>query len=179
MLNSKLESILLTAGAPVGVEKLANVLGEKPEAIRAALASLREEYKERGIRLMANGEEWQFGSAPENSHILQALIKSELGEELSKAGMETIAVIAYKGPITRAEIDYIRGVNSSFTLRNLLLRGLVDRVENPKDARSYLYAISIEFLKYLGVERREDLPEWETWKNFKIPEVRDHESEPE
>lgn len=178
-LKSKLESLLLTAGEPMAADRLAKLSGEKAVAVGEALEELQREYAKRGIRILSNQGMWQFGTAPENSRVIEGLIKSEFGEELSKASMETITVIAYKGLITRAEIEHIRGVSSSFTLQKLLLRGLVERMENPKDARSYLYAISIEFLKYLGVERREDLPEWETWSNFEIPEAHDRESGPE
>ena len=69
-------------------------------------------------------------------------------------------IIAYKGPLARIEIDYIRGVNSAFVLRNLTMRGLVERIENPKDARSWLYRVSFEFLKYLGLRSIEELPHY-------------------
>ena len=82
--------------------------------------------------------------------------------------METIAIIAYKGPLTRLDIEYVRGVNSSFIIRNLLMRGLVERVENPKDARSYLYKVSFDFLKHLGVTGIEDLPQYQEFKKSRI-----------
>lgn len=170
-LKSKLESVLLTAGEPIAVQKLAKVIGEKPSVVHAALEELRAEYGGRGIRLVSTDELWQFGTAPENSGTVEKFVKSEFGEELSRAAIETIAIIAYKGPITRAEIEYIRGVNSSFTLHNLLLRGLVDHIENPRDARSYLYSINAEFLKYLGLLRREDLPQWDTWNQYEMPKT--------
>ena len=93
--------------------------------------------------------------------------------------METLAIIAYKGPLTRAHIEYVRGVNSSFTLRNLVMRGLVERMENPKDARSYLYGTSFNFLKHLGVARPEDLPRFEEFKKEKIEVLEERQtSEP-
>ncbi|MBI4134832.1 MAG: SMC-Scp complex subunit ScpB [Candidatus Sungbacteria bacterium] len=168
-LASKIESILLVAGDPLSAEKIAKVVKSSPSEVEAALRELSGEYETRGIRLVSDGRAWQFGTAPEHTPLIEELVKSEFGEELSKAAIETIAIVAYKGPITRTEVEYIRGVNSSFTIRNLLLRGLLDRVENPKDARSYLYMVSIEFLKYLGITRREELPEWETWRNFEVP----------
>ena len=88
-------------------------------------------------------------------------MKSEFNEELSRAAVETAAIIAYQGPLTRVDIEYVRGVNSSFILRSLMMRGLIERVENPKDARSYLYRISFDFLKHLGVVRIEELPQYE------------------
>ena len=71
-----------------------------------------------------------------------------------------LAIVAYRGPISRAEIDYIRGVNCGFLLRNLSLRGLVDRKENPLDNRSFIYEASLDFLKSLGVGRLEELPDY-------------------
>ena len=98
---------------------------------------------------------------PENAHIVDQLIKSEIQENLSKAGLEVLAIVAYRGLMTRVEVEAIRGVNCSFTLRSLLMRGLVERIENPKDNRGYLYKISFEFLKKMGVENVKQLPDFE------------------
>ena len=95
---------------------------------------------------------------------MEALVRSELSEELSRSSRETVAVIAYKGPVSRPEIDYIRGVNSSYALRNLLLRGLILREESPDTTRGYRYSVSGDFLKYLGVSKIEDLPGYEEFK---------------
>jgi segregation and condensation protein B len=89
------------------------------------------------------------------------LTKEELTRDLGKAGLETLSIILYQGPISRANIDYIRGVNSQFIVRNLLIRGLIDRVENPKDARSYIYKTTIDLLSHLGISKIEELPEYE------------------
>lgn len=177
-LKAKIESILFLEGAPISLEKLAKLIGEKKTRIEEALVELRSDYQKRGIRLLSNNDEWQFATSPENATILDSLVKSEFSEELSKAALETLSVIAYKGPLTRSEIEYIRGVNSSFSIRNLMLRGLIERIENPKDARSYLYRISMEFLKYLGLEKREDLPQWESFHASRIsmPEEANNEN---
>jgi segregation and condensation protein B len=158
-----IESILLVSGEPVSEARLTKILKAKPEKVRAALSELGKDYETRGIRLSEANGDWQLVTAPENSSVIEDLIKSEFSEELSKAALETLSVIAYKGPLTRAEIEYIRGVNSSFTVRNLLLRGLVERVDNPKDARSYLYRVTLDFLHHIGLSRREELPEWEAY----------------
>jgi segregation and condensation protein B len=76
--------------------------------------------------------------------------------------LEVISIVAYRGPITRSEIEAIRGVNSSYTVRSLMLRGLMERIENPNDSRGYLYKISFDFLKKLGIDSVERLPEFET-----------------
>ena len=79
---------------------------------------------------------------------------------MGRAGLETLSIILYKGPINRREIDYIRGVNSNFILRNLLIRGLVERVQNTDDARSFLYKPTFEVLSFMGISKIEDLPEY-------------------
>lgn len=163
-LSSILESILFVHGEPLGIERLAAVTGETPDEIRKALADIAASCKSRGIVLIEKDGIYQLGSNPANSPYIEKLVKGEFGEELSRAALETVAIIAYKGPLSRAEIEYIRGVNSSFTLRALLMRGLVERFENPKDTRSYLYRIGLDFLKHLGLTRAQDLPQYEELK---------------
>lgn len=157
---SQLESLLLLSGEPIAAQRLAKVLKRPVAEVEAALKGLEAYYKERGIRLISAHGAWQFGTSPENAGVVEDFVKSEFSEELSKAALETLSVIAYKGPLMRAQIEYIRGVNSSFSIRNLMLRGLVFRIDNPKDARSYLYRVSIDFLKHLGLTSVEELPEW-------------------
>ena len=116
--------------------------------------------KKIGLRIISKGDRIQMVSSPKNSKYIEKLIKQDLQKELTPASLETLAIVAYKEPITRAEIDEIRGVNSSFMLRNLLIRGLIERRENPKDARSYVYEISFNFLKKLGLKSKKELPEY-------------------
>lgn len=159
-LKHKIESILFVTGEPVSEKKLAKVLEATQEEVRQALEELRGDYNNRGIVILQKEDEWQFGTSPECAGLIEQLVKSEFTEELSRAALETLTIVAYRGPLTRHALDFIRGVNSSFMLRNLLLRGLLERVENPKDARSYLYKISFDFLKHLGITRVEDLPQY-------------------
>ena len=160
-LKSALESILFIHGEPIAASRLAKLTGAKKPAVESALRELQEEHQQRGIVLVQNGEEWQLATNPENKGTVEKLIAGERAEELSKAGLEVLAIVAYKGPVSRAAIEYLRGVDSSFTLRNLLIRGLVTREENPKDRRSYLYRISTEFLKYFGLRQPHDLPHYD------------------
>ncbi|KKW28614.1 MAG: Segregation and condensation protein B [Parcubacteria group bacterium GW2011_GWB1_52_7] len=175
-LKFKIEAMLFVSGEPMTIERIAKILGEKPANVKEALSELATDYKDRGLCIVENGQDWQFGTAAGASDVIEKLVKSEFTEELSKAAMEVLSIIAYKGPLTRAEIEYIRGVNSSYSLRNLLLRGLIERIDNPKDARSYLYRISVEFLKYLGVENCEALPEWESFRKAVIPNLNNEEA---
>lgn len=160
LLKHKIESILFVTGEPVSEKKLAKALEISQGEVRQALEELRGDYNNRGIVVLQKEDEWQFGTSPECAGLIEHLVKSEFTEELSRAALETLTIVAYRGPLTRHDLDFIRGVNSSFMLRNLLLRGLIERVENPKDARSYLYKISFDFLKHLGLARVEDLPHY-------------------
>ncbi|OGZ96610.1 MAG: SMC-Scp complex subunit ScpB [Candidatus Sungbacteria bacterium RIFCSPLOWO2_02_FULL_51_17] len=160
-LKHKIESVLFITGEPVSIKKLLVILNEKRENLEGALEELTKDYASRGIILIRKEDEWQFGTNPENARLVEDLAKSAFTEDLSRAALETLSIVAYKGPLTRLEIEFIRGVNSSFTIRNLLMRGLVERIENPKDARSYLYKISFDFLKHLGLSAVHELPEYE------------------
>lgn len=170
-LKSVLESILFVEGEPISVARLAKATGASKQDIETGLQELQSEYalsSGRGIILLKNNGEWQFATNPANKEVIETLQMSGQSEDLTKAGVEVLSIIAYKGPMTRAEVEYIRGVNSSFIIRNLLLRGLVLREDNPKDKRSYLYQISHDFLKHLGLTRREDLPEFKSFSEHVI-----------
>lgn len=172
-LDNQIEAILFWKGEPQSIKKLADSLGKKETDILASLEILKEKIKDRGVELVykparqghsGGDDEVVLGTASRLSHIIERLTKEELVRDLGKAGLETISIIAYKGPITRAEIDYIRGVQSNFILRNLQIRGLVEKVENEKDRRSFLYRPTFELLQFLGVSKIEDLPEFEKVK---------------
>lgn len=167
-LKSILESVLFAHGEPLGLEKISKIVKTNKEEVGRALDTLKSEYSRRGLVILEKDGEYQLGSSPENAKYIEDLVKSEFTEELSRAALEVISIIAYKGPLTRAQIEYLRGVNSAFTLRNLLMRGLVERIENPKDARSYLYRISFDFLKHLGLTSVEELPQYAEFKKEKI-----------
>jgi segregation and condensation protein B len=159
-LEAKIEAVLFWKGDSVSVKKLAEIFSTNTEEIDAALKNLENSLKGRGLTLLRNDDELMLGTAPEVSEVIEKLTKEELIKDLGKAGLETLSIIVYRSPISRSEIDYIRGVNSTFIVRNLLIRGLVERVENEKDARSFLYKPTLELLSYLGVRNLEELPEY-------------------
>ncbi|MEK7082495.1 MAG: SMC-Scp complex subunit ScpB [Patescibacteria group bacterium] len=156
--TSVIESILFVHGAPLALKRIAAAARMSEDEARAGLADLRRQCLARGIVVVQKDDEYQLGSHPENAGYVEDMIKEEFSEDLSRASLETAAIIAYKGPVSRAEIDHVRGVNSSHALRTLLLRGLVDREERPGDSRTYAYRISGDFLKYLGLTAMEELP---------------------
>ena len=162
-LRSIIESVLLASGEPVKIGKLAKITSCSRSEIEAAMDVLSSEYSSgRGFILLRKEDEVQLASNPENSQYISELIKSDVQEGLTQSALEVLSVVAYRGPITRAGVEAIRGVNSSFTVRALLMRGLLERVENPADSRSYLYKISFDFLKKLGMDSVEKLPDFES-----------------
>ncbi len=142
--------------------KIAKIVGVTEAEVENAVAMLNEDYaKDRGLIVVRIKDTIQLATNSENASFVSELVKSEIQENLSQAALEVLSIVAYRGPISRAEIEAIRGVNCTFTLRALLIRGLLERTENIKDNRSYLYNISLDFLKKLGMESVEKLPDWE------------------
>jgi segregation and condensation protein B len=164
-LHGQLESALFYTSEPVSAKDLAALLGAKLGEIQAALKELQADYRERGIVLVSDGEMWSFGTNPLNSGLLEKMRKEEFASELGRAGLETLAIVLYRGPVSRREIDQIRGVNSGFILRTLLIRGLIERTESQAGERSFTYKPTLALFEHLGISRREDLPEYESaWK---------------
>lgn len=144
----------------MALERLVKILGIDITEIRKAAEELDQRLIDTALTLVWKGNDLQLVTRPALSKDVEVLVKEEMSKEISRASSETLAIAAYRGPLTRAEIDYIRGVNSSYTLRNLLIRGLIERKTNPKDARTYIYQVSIDFLKFLGLAKLEELPEY-------------------
>ncbi|MFA5993765.1 MAG: SMC-Scp complex subunit ScpB [Parcubacteria group bacterium] len=162
-IKSIIESVLFVSGEAVSVVKLAKITGVSEEEIETAIAALQADYgRGRGIMLIRKEQELQMATNPENAIMIDQLVKSEIQENLSRAALEVLAIIAYRGPITRVEVEAIRGVNCSFTVRSLMMRGLLERMDNPKDNRGYLYKISFDFLRKLGIDSIDKLPDYET-----------------
>ena len=113
----------------------------------------------------------------EASELIKQITKEELTKDLGKAALETLAIVLYQGPISRADIDYIRGVNSSFILRNLMIRGLIERMNNPNDPRGYLYRPTFELLSHLGITSVKELPEFDTVQENLTDFMRKNEEE--
>lgn len=160
-LDSKIEALLFFKGEAMQIKELAKLLSVDNDTIKEALDKLKEKLSYRGISLIQKEEKVMLATSPEMSELIEQIRKDELVKDIGKAGAETLAIVLYKGPITRAEIDYIRGVNSTFILRNLLIRGLVEKVSNPKDNRSFLYKPTIELLSFLGIKNIKELPEFD------------------
>ena len=160
-LSKKIESVLFWKAEPVTQKELAKALNVSTEEIKTGIAELELELKERGVVLVRKEDEVILGTAPAYSALIEKLTKEELNRDLGKAGLETLSIVLYYGPIARSEIDYIRGVNSTFVLRNLMIRGLIERVSNKEDQRSFLYKPTFQLLSFLGITGVDQMPEYE------------------
>ena len=164
-LESKIEAILFWKGEPMSRKKLSEILKVGETEVNESLEKLKKNLKERGIVLLEKEKEITLGTAPELTNLIENLQKEELNKELSKASLETLSIVLYKNGVSRAEIDYIRGVNSSFTLRALSVRGLVEKTTDSKDNRRYIYKPSFELMSYLGIKSVTELPDYGSVSN--------------
>ncbi len=178
-LEAQVEAILFWKGEPLKIKKLAEMLGVSNDDIENAIKELESNLTNRGLTLIRLEDEIGLGTHPEMGEKIKELTKEEITRDLGKAGLETMTIILYKGPVTRADIDYIRGVNSQFILRNLLVRGLIERVPNPNDERSYLYKPTFALLEYLGISKVEDMPEFESLKQAIDNNIKERQEENE
>jgi segregation and condensation protein B len=155
---NQIESILFVAEKPVSRGELAKIVGATPKQTEAALAELAQSYAGTGLRLAHEGDDWQLITAPEQA----AAVSTYLGADrlrVSPASLETLAVIAYRQPVTRAEVEAIRGVNCDQTIYTLMSRRLIEergRRETP--GRPILYGTTWEFLECFGLSSLDELP---------------------
>ena len=161
-LDSKIEAILFIKGEPIKIKQLAKTLDANEAEIRGAIAVLEGKLADRGLQIVVTPEEIVLGTSKQLSELIEKIQKEELDKDLSRAALETLAIILYqnKEGATRSNIDYIRGVNSSFILRNLAIRGLVLKVTHPADKRTFVYKPSTDLLSHLGVGKIEVLPDY-------------------
>jgi segregation and condensation protein B len=158
-----LEALLFASDAPVGLSTLVEVLdGPDAKSVAASLAEMARDYEEsgRGVTLAEIAGGYQILSRRECAPWIDRMLRSRRKVRLSRAGLETLAIVAYKQPVTKVEIDGIRGVDSSGSLHTLLERGLVVIKGRSKGVgRPLVYATSPEFLSYMGINDLADLPE--------------------
>ena len=160
---AELEAMLFIQGEPLSRKKAQKILGMTSETFDSLLSELEKRLSagERGLCLLRDEEKIQLATKPQFKTLVESFVKAELSEDLTPASLEVLSLVTYLGPVLRSQIEYRRGVNSSFTLRNLLIRGLVERFSDSEHTGAYLYRPSFEFLKHLGVTKKEELPEYE------------------
>ena len=172
-LQKEIEAILFYKSEPVGLKDLCRILSVDESVVKESLSKLSEELSGRGITLVSSNAEYSLTTSKDTSSIIEMVVKDELNKDLSSASLEVLSIVAYKGSVTRKEIEYIRGVNSSYSLRALLLRGLISREASRLDERIFLYKPTTDLLLHLGIKSIEELPEW----NFVNQEIKKVEQE--
>lgn len=162
-LDVLIEALLFYKAVPQNKQKLMKLFAVREEEFTQALCTLKDRLKSGAIRVVETETEIVLSTAPELSEFVEQLRKQDLAGDIGKAGAETLAIILYREPISRTEIDRIRGVNSSFILRNLLTRGLITRESIV--GNGYQFRISPSLLQHLGVSSKHELPKFSEFMN--------------
>lgn len=160
-IKSKIESLLFISAKPLAISQLAGLLKvDKQEVIKSA-DELLIDYKARqaGMQIIKDGGKYQMASAPASSQVIQEFLKDETTGELSRPSLEALTIIAYRGPVTKIDLDRIRGVNCALILRNLLLRGLIESKFDKKKNETY-YTASFDFIRFIGLNEIKELPDY-------------------
>ena len=158
-IEARVEALLFVSPSRVGLHQLAQVLEVNPREIELALEKLEQEYADRGLRLQRSNRSVQLTTAPEFAHDVERFLGLEETTSLSRAALEVLAIIAYQQPVTRPQIDSVRGVNSDSVLRTLLRHGLIEEVGRTEaPGRPFLYETTEEFLAHFGLGSLADLP---------------------
>lgn len=150
-----IESILLFKGQPISYKEIASILEIEKDDVQKIVEQLQQEYIGKGITIVTNDTECELVTTPDSAELIAKLQKQEAETELSNASLETLSIILYMGPIARSMIDFIRGVNSQFTLRTLLVRGLIEKDQSSKTP---VYNVTLDTIKYLGLNKLDELP---------------------
>ena len=155
---NSVEAVLFVAEKPVSRGEIAKVVGATPRQVDAALAELAEGYGGTGLRLAHDGDDWQLVTSPEQAGVVSTYLGADR-LRVSPASLETLAVIAYRQPVTRAEVEAIRGVNCDQTIYTLMQRRLIEeRGRREAPGRPILYGTTWEFLECFGLSSLDELP---------------------
>ena len=160
-ISNQIEALLFSEGGSMKKTRLLQLTGISVAELEVVLEELSSRLQG-GLTLVRTETEVALVISNDASAAVKKAHEKELGREIGDAGLEVLAIILYRGASTRAEIDYIRGVNTSTTIRNLLARGLLERAGNPLDGREYLYRPTPELLAHLGVTEGKELPDYAT-----------------
>jgi segregation and condensation protein B len=161
-LEGMIEAMLFASGKPFTLKRLAELTDKTPDEVKDALQALESRLDEMksGIMLQRQGHEVELVTRPEVSDLVKRVVKAESSGELTRPSLEALTILAYRGPLTRPELEQIRGVQSSMILRNLMLRGLIEEKEEVRLGQP-TYAVTFDFLNALGLSSLEDLPDFE------------------
>lgn len=162
-LDALIEAILFAAAKPISVKQLADACGKEADEVSLALETLEKRLDGGGggIMLTRNGREVELVTRAEAADVVSKIVNAEVSGELTRPALEALTILAYCGPMTRAELEQIRGVQSALILRNLMLRGLVEQTQEARLGQS-AYAVTFDFVNHLGIPHVQSLPEYET-----------------
>ncbi len=168
-LVGKIEAVLFVAGKPIAVDRLVKILDSKKQEIETAIEELKIQLNidSSGLHLIDHEGKLQLVTNPAFGDVVESLVKEEVAGELTRPSLETLTIIAYRGPVTKPEIEQIRGINCSLILRNLLMRGLIEE-QDDKTRLQPVYTLSNSFLRHVGLHNVKDLPDYD--------DLRAHES---
>jgi segregation and condensation protein B len=160
-LKSQLESLLFVSIKALSVKELAALTGAKNNEIEEVLRTLTEDYARAGsgLAIIKNNGQYQITTASDNAALIKEFLKSETSGELSQPSLEALTIIAYRGPISKLELEKIRGINCSLIIRNLLIRGLIEEKFEKTKNENY-YSVSLDFIRFLGIGSVNDLPDY-------------------
>jgi len=158
-LDQTLEALLFAAAKSFSVKQLAGLTSESSKDVETALKRLDERLESSGVMLQKNGNDVELVTRPEAAEAVKLVVNAEAQGELTRAALETLTILAYRGPLTRPELEQIRGIHSAIIIRNLLLRGLVEQKDDDRLGLP-MYSVTFDFLNHLGVSGVEDLPEY-------------------
>jgi segregation and condensation protein B len=170
-LNSKqvIEALLLVSKDPLTLDKIQQSTGMDPHIIEADLAELEAEYLNRGVKIYKISGGWQFGTNPETAPYVEKMLNSPVETTLSHQALETLAIVAYRQPVTRLVIEQIRGVNSDSPIESLIAKRMIKEIGRDEAVgRPFLYGTTDEFLKHFGLSSVEELPR-DQFNNLSLP----------
>ncbi len=161
-LTGKIASLLFASPRALTVRRLADLTKAEPAAVEAALETLAQRYNrdDQGINLVRHGGAVQMVTHPLNSQLVTSFLKEEQAGELTRPALETLTIVAYRGPISKIQLDTIRGVNCALILRNLMIKGLVE-AKTHTDKYQTSYQVSLDFVRYLGLRTISELPDYD------------------
>lgn len=162
-LTGKIESLLFASPRPLTIKRLSELTGASAGDVESAVKALTERFNtdDQGINIVAHGHSVQMVTSPLNSKMITDFLKEEQAGELTRPALETLTIVAYRGPISKIQLDTIRGVNCALILRNLMIKGLVESKAH-KDKLQSTYQVTMEFVRYLGLNHISELPDYES-----------------
>ncbi len=164
--DRRIEAVLYALARPLSEKELATYLELPQDEVKEAIVTLKQRLadSQSGLQLVQQGNDVELVTQADLGEDVRRVLKQEASAELSKAALETLAILAYRGPLTRPEIEQVRGVQSALMLRNLMLRGLVEQHDEERLGQP-TYRVTLNFFKQLGLDAAESLPDYETLRH--------------